>query len=133
TPEKARDVLNILIEKYNNDVIEDKEMIVKATSDFINNRLEVVSMELENVDFTAESLQKNNRLTALASQSNIYLQSERENETKIITTANQLQLIDYMSEHLDQNNKNSDLLPADIGIADNGISQITKNHNELVL
>lgn len=133
TPEKARDVLNKLIERYNNDVVEDKEMIVKATSDFINSRLDVVSMELENVDFTAESLQKSNRLTALASQSNIYLQSERENETKIINTANQLQLIDYMSEHLSENNKNSDLLPADIGIADNGISQITKNHNELVL
>lgn len=76
---------------------------------------------------------KNNRLTALASQSNIYLQSEKENEVKIITTANQLQLVDFMKDHLAENNKNSDLLPADVGIADSGISQLTKSHNELVL
>lgn len=131
--EKAIIVLNKIIEKYNKDVIEDKELIVQITSDFINNRLEIVSSELENVDFTAENLQKNNRLTALASQSNIYLQSEKENEVKIITTANQLQLVDFMKDHLAENNKNSDLLPADVGIADSGISQLTKSHNELVL
>ncbi|MEZ4855967.1 MAG: polysaccharide biosynthesis tyrosine autokinase [Gelidibacter sp.] len=131
--EKARLVLNKLIEKYNDDVVKDKEAIIKETSDFITNRLEVVSAELEQVDFTAENLQKNNRLTALASQSNIYLQSEKENESKIINTSNQLQLIDYMSDHLAEHNSNSDLLPADIGIADNAVSQITKSHNELVL
>ena len=85
------------------------------------------------MDFTAEKLQKDNRLTALQAQSSIYLQSERENESKIISTANQLQLIDFMSDHLQENNSNSDLLPADVGIADSNISEITKIHNELVL
>jgi capsular exopolysaccharide synthesis family protein len=131
--EKARLILDKLIEKYNEDVINDKEEVIKVTSNFITNRLDIVSNELEQVDFTAETLQKNNRLTDLASQSNIYLQSERENETKIIQTANQLQLIDYMSDHLSEHNSASDLLPADVGIADNSVSQITKNHNDLVL
>ncbi|MEZ4793623.1 MAG: polysaccharide biosynthesis tyrosine autokinase [Gelidibacter sp.] len=131
--EKARLILDKLIEKYNNDVINDKEQVIKVTSDFITNRLDIVSNELEQVDFTAETLQKNNRLTALASQSNIYLQSERENETKMIQTANQLQLIDYMKDHLSEHNSTSDLLPADVGINDNAVAQLTKNHNELVL
>ncbi|MGG5486089.1 GumC family protein [Gaetbulibacter sp. PBL-D1] len=131
--EKARLILNKLIEKYNEDVINDKEQIVKATSDFINNRLNVVSNELEQVDFTAENLQKNNRLTALSSQANIFLESEKINEEKIINTSNQIQLIDYMSDHLSENNSNSDLLPPDVGIADSDVSQITKIHNELVL
>ncbi|MEZ4802646.1 MAG: polysaccharide biosynthesis tyrosine autokinase [Gelidibacter sp.] len=131
--EKARMILDKLIEKYNQDVIKDKEEVIKVTSDFITNRLDVVSNELEQVDFTAETLQKNNRLTALASQSNIYLESERQNETKIIETANQLQLVDYMKDHLAEHNKPSDLLPADVGIADNSVSQLTKSHNDLVL
>ncbi|MCK7591044.1 polysaccharide biosynthesis tyrosine autokinase [Subsaxibacter sp. CAU 1640] len=131
--EKARLILDKLIEKYNQDVINDKEEVIKITSDFITNRLEVVSNELEQVDFTAETLQKNNRLTALASQSNIYLESERQNENKIIETANQLQLVDYMKDHLSEHSKPSDLLPADVGIADNSVSQITNTHNELVL
>ena len=131
--DKAKLILDKLIEKYNEDVISDKQLIVQATSDFINNRLNIVSNELEQVDFTAETLQKNNRLTALASQSDIFLQSEKENESKLITTANQIQLIDYMKDHINQKNSNSDLLPADVGIADNSVAQITKSHNELVL
>ncbi|WP_431137531.1 GumC family protein [Psychroserpens mesophilus] len=131
--QKAALILDKLVEKYNNDVIEDKEKIVKATSDFINNRLNVVSNELEQVDFTAETLQKNNRLTALASQADIFLQSEKANDAKIINTSNQIQLIDYMKDHLNNNESDSDLLPADVGIADNSVMQITKSHNELVL
>ncbi|SDS38526.1 capsular exopolysaccharide family [Formosa sp. Hel1_31_208] len=130
---KAALILDKLVEKYNNDVIEDKEKIVTATSDFINNRLNVVSNELEQVDFTAENLQKNNRLTALASQADIFLQSEKANDVKIITTSNQIQLIDYMKDHLKDSDSDSDLLPADVGIADNSVMQITKSHNELVL
>ncbi len=131
--EKARLVLDKLIEKYNADVIKDKEEVIKITSDFITNRLDVVSSELGQVDFTAETLQKNNRLTALSSQSNIYLESERANENQIIQTTNQLQLVDYMKDHLSEHQKASDLLPADVGISDNAVSQLTKNHNDLVL
>lgn len=130
---KAALVLDKLVEKYNDDVIEDKEKIVKTTSDFINNRLDVVSNELEQVDFTAENLQKNNRLTALASQADIFLQSEKANDAKIINTSNQIQLIEYMKDHLNNNESENDLLPADVGIADNSVMQITKSHNELVL
>lgn len=131
--EKARLILDKLIEKYNVDVIKDKEEVIQVTSNFITNRLDIVSNELEQVDFTAENLQKNNRLTALSSQSNIYLESERENENRIIQTANQLQLVDYMKDHLAEHNKPSELLPSDIGIADNSVSQLTQNHNDLVL
>ena len=131
--DKGRLILDKIVEKYNDNVIEDKQQIVQATSDFINNRLNVVSNELERVDFTAETLQKNNRLTALASQSDIFLQSEKENETKLINTSNQIQLIDYMKDHIANNESGSDLLPADVGITDNSVAQITKSHNDLVL
>lgn len=130
---KAEFILNKLIEKYNNDVINDKEEIIKITSDFISNRLEVVAGELEQVDLTAENMKKNNRLSDLGAQSSIFLQSEKENEAKLITTTNQIQLVDYMTDYLSNNNANSDLLPANVGIADNGVAQLTKSHNELVL
>ncbi|WP_456441542.1 GumC family protein [Psychroserpens sp.] len=131
--EKARLIIDKVIEKYNEDVIIDKEKIVQITSDFITNRLNVVSNELEQVDFTAENLQKNNRLIALGSQSNIFLESERETGARINQTSNQLQLAEFMGDHLQNNESESDLLPADIGITDSNVSQITKSHNDLVL
>ncbi|WP_027126979.1 GumC family protein [Gelidibacter mesophilus] len=131
-PERGIDILNEVIKEYNNDVINDKEEVIQVTSDFINNRLELVFKELEDVDFTAEQLQKKNNLTALGSQANIYLESEKQNEFQINSTANTIQLIDYLQEEIKDNNKSSDLLPSNIGIADSNINQVTKTHNELV-
>lgn len=131
-PNKAIDILNQVIREYNNDVIRDKEEVIKINSDFINNRLELVFKELEEVDFTAEQLQKRNNLTALGSQADIYLQSERQNEYQINNTANTIQLIDYLQQEIKEKNKNSDLLPSNIGIEDPNIAQVTRSHNELV-
>ncbi|WP_235982453.1 GumC family protein [Gelidibacter maritimus] len=131
-PDRAIDILNQIIKEYNNDVILDKEEVIKVTSDFINNRLELVFKELEEVDFTAEQLQKRNNLTALGSQADIYLQSEKQNEFQISSTTNKIQLIDYLQEEIKEKNKRSDLLPANIGIDDSNVSQVTKSHNELV-
>ncbi|MDW5289378.1 polysaccharide biosynthesis tyrosine autokinase [Formosa sp. PL04] len=130
---KSENFLNKLIDKYNNDVVNDKEEVIKVTSDFITNRLNIVSEELEKVDLTAETLKKDNRLSDLTSQSSIFLQSERDNENNLIATTNQIQLIDYMEDHLNSNNSNGDLLPANVGIEDSGISQVTKSHNDLVM
>ena len=130
-PEKAIDILNQLVREYNQDVISDKEEVVRVTSDFINNRLELVFKELEEVDFTAEQLQKKNNLTALGSQANIYLESEKQNEAQISNTTNTIQQLDFLLQETKDNSKKSDLLP-NIGIADASISQVTRNHNELV-
>lgn len=128
---KASLFIDKLIEKYNNDVQNDKQLVVDATSDFINNRLEIVSTELGEVDLSAEDLQKTNKLTDLATQSSLSLQNEKENENKLINTATQIQLIDYMNEQITGNNL--DLLPANIGISDNSVSQLTRQYNQLVL
>lgn len=131
-PNKAIDILNQIIREYNNDVITDKEEVVKVTSEFINNRLELVFRELEEVDFTAEQLQKKNNLTALGSQANIYLESERQNEFQINNTANTIQLIDYLQQEINEDNKNSDYLPSNLGIEDANVNQVTNSYNELV-
>lgn len=130
-PKRSIDVLNQIIKEYNNDVISDKESEIKVTSDFINNRLQVVSKELEEFDFTAEQLQKKNNLTALNSQANLYLESKKATENQINSTSNTLQLIDYLQDEIKQKNKSSDLLPPNI-ISDPNIAQVTKTHNELV-
>jgi capsular exopolysaccharide synthesis family protein len=131
--DKGELILNTLIEKYNSDVVHDKEKVIKITSDFITNRLAMVSQELEQVDLTAENMKQANRLSDLGVQSSIFLQSEKENEAKLVATTNQIQLTEYMSDYLAENNANGDLLPANVGIADNGVAQLTKKHNDLVL
>jgi capsular exopolysaccharide synthesis family protein len=129
--EKAKLFIETLIKKYNDDVQNDKQQVVNATSEFIDNRLDIVSQELGDVDLDAETIQKTNKLTDLATQSNLSLQSESINKDRLMETAMQIQLIDYMSQHISEND--SDLLPTNIGISDNSVSQLTQQYNNLVL
>lgn len=131
--ERAILIVNKLIEKYNEDVVNDKDEVVRVTSEFINNRLTIVTNELDQVDLTAESLKRDNRLSDLGAQSSIFLQNEKENEAKLIATSNQVQLIDYMSEYISDESRESDLLPSNIGISDASVAQTTNSYNELVL
>ncbi|MCX7549495.1 GumC family protein [Xanthomarina sp. F2636L] len=131
--EKASLFLDKLIEKYNEDVQNDKQLVVDATSEFISKRLEIVSAELGDVDLNAETVQKTNKLTDLATQSNIYLESERQNESRLVETAMQIQLIDYMNQHINKDKSDTELLPSNIGIADNSVEQLTQQYNNLVL
>ncbi|MFT6127013.1 MAG: capsular exopolysaccharide synthesis family protein [Patiriisocius sp.] len=130
---KAKDIVDALIVEYNDYVIENKKQVVKLTSDFINNRLEIIAQELSQVDLTAETAKKDNRLTDLAGQSSIFLQSEKELKSQQISTSTQLQLIDYTKDYLSENNDNSSLIPANLSFDDNSINELTKRHNDLVI
>ncbi|WP_221892456.1 GumC family protein [Winogradskyella flava] len=129
---RALDYLNELIIEYNNDVLKDKEEIVQVTSDFITNRLQKVSKELEQVDYTAEELQKRNNLTALGAQADLNLQTNKQLESQISSTSTNIQLISFLQEEIQAEDRNSDMLPADIGIGDASTAQIIRSHNEFV-
>ncbi len=130
---KGIDILNSLINEYNTLVIGNKNAVVKATSDFINNRLQDVSQELSEVDLTSESIKQDNRLTDLNSQSSIFLQTERNLENQITATTTEMQMIDYMTDYLKENSGNGQLVPSNVNFQDNTIASITQKHNDLVM
>jgi capsular exopolysaccharide synthesis family protein len=130
--QKAVDYLNELIKEYNNDVLYDKEEVVRVTSDFINKRLAQVSKELSDVESNAELIQKQNNLTALDAQANINLQSRQQLGQQISSTNNNIQMITFLQEEMNEDDKLSDALPENIGIGDSGTSQIIRSYNELV-
>ena len=131
--EKGVEIINSLIKEYNIQIIEKKNKVVDETSNFINNRLQIVSSELSQVDLTAEIIKKDNRLTDLSTQSDIFLQSERDIESQLRSTQTELQMIEYMNNYLKENNGSGDLIPANISFADNSINEITQQHNDLVI
>lgn len=131
-PKKAIDVLNELIKQYDQDILKDKEQVVKVTSDFINKRLEQLSEELGEVETNAELIEKQNSLVALNSQADINLQTKKQLENQIATTATDIEMISYLEEEINDENKISDMLPANIGIGDGNTAVIIKSHNELV-
>jgi len=129
---KSEDILNTLIVKYNEGVIQEKVDNTKRTANFINDRLDAITVELSQFDMTAETVRKTNRLTDLQAQSSLYLESERQTEARLAETETQIKLVGAMSDFLEQNKDLSKTIPLNIGIQDNAFNEITSRVNNLV-
>jgi len=130
--EKARDILNQVVMEYNRDVIDDKNMIARNTANFINERLAIINEELDSVESGKETFKKQNLLTDIESESQLFVQNASDFNQKLEEINTQLELTDAMMEYIATNSK-SDLLPANLGISETGVNEQINEYNELVL
>lgn len=128
---KAMDILNNLVSQYNKTAIDDQKKISKNTDDFINQRIEDISLELTSADLGIETYKTDNKLTDIGLEAGLVLESNSQIDKKIVDLTAQLKLIDYMQAHMKTNN--TELIPSNLGLRDKTTSQATLNYNKLLL
>ena len=129
---KAEDFLNELVRKYNERAISLKEELSKSTSDFVTKRLEIISKELSNVDLNAETFKTRYRLSDVASETGLNIQSGQEIENQIIQTSTQLKKLEYLKDFVSTKDANQ-LIPMDAVMANSNVGGLTQNYNELMM
>jgi len=133
--EKAEHFLNNLVEIYNQEAVEDKNMISESTQNFIQERLKSITTELGAVEADAEGFKKANSLTDLVTDASLFVQTASEFEKALITAETQLRVVDVMTDFMRTKTK-ADLVPANIIPTENVggmINPIVVKHNDLVL
>src|SRR5690606_30897113 len=129
--QKAELILNSLIDQYNKDVMEDKTRLSKATTAFIDSRLELISKNLSEADSKVADYKDQNNMVDMSSEVQLYMQNASENERKLIEFQTQLRLADMMGGAITGNE--GVLLPSNIGLDDESIQSSIKSYNDLVL
>ena len=129
--EKAEDLLNTVIEIYNQDAIDDKNFISKKTQEFIAGRLEIIAAELGDVERDAEGFKKSNRLTDIVSDAGVYLQNSVDFEKALIETETQVRIVGSMIDFM--NTSTNEAIPSNIIPNDNTASALIVEHNQLVI
>jgi len=131
--QRGKAFINNLIEQYNADGINDKKLIAQATTDFLDERLLLISTELKAIETTASQYKTNKGMVDVnAGASNIYLQSSSLAESDMVTANTQVTLVDYMLQGLNNSNL-ADPLPGNIGLSDPSIVNMIGEYNNLVL
>ncbi|HEY9169459.1 MAG TPA: polysaccharide biosynthesis tyrosine autokinase [Lutibacter sp.] len=128
---KAEEILNSLVGQYNNDAVLDKNLTAKNTDEFINKRILIVNEELSNVEKGAEQFKTENKLTDLATEAGLAVQSKSETEKKVLELSTQLKLAEFVSDYVNANP--GQLIPANLGIGDASVDGNTEKYNQLVL
>ena len=130
--QKAEDILNTLIEVYNEKWIQDKNQIAVSTSQFIGDRLSVIENELGNVDENIAGYKSEHLLPDVQAASSLYLSQSAENKKELLALNSQLSTAQYIRKEL--NNKElSQLLPTNSGIANVNIESQIGEYNTMVL
>lgn len=131
--QRAEEFLNTLISVYNENWVKDKNQIAISTSQFINERLQVIESELGNVDSNISTYKSENLIPDVEASSQMYMNTANEANIQITELNNQLYMARYIRDHINNRNSKDQLLPANSGINSAAIEQQINDYNEKML
>ena len=119
--ERAEDMLNMLVNVYNEEAIRDKNQVAVNTANFINERLIIISRELGDVESDLESFKRENQMVDISSTASMYMGESQKYNSSALELETQLRLAQYIKEYLTDPQKETDLIPSNTGISDMNI------------
>ena len=129
--EYARNVLNEIIDVFNNDGIRDRQLIHKRTIDFVNDRYVYLSDELESIELEKQSYKVSNNIVDIVANSNISLERNLKSEETLFANENQIFLVNNLLDEL--SSFEFELLPSNIGIENIEVNSLVNSYNDLFL
>lgn len=133
SPERAADLINNLIDVYNERWIDSRNKVSVATNKFINERLVSLERELGSVDADIANYQSEHLLPDVQQAASIYMMDNQNADKQLLDLNNQLQISRYMRQYLSDVAHTKDLLPSNSGIGSNAIELQIKDYNEKLL
>ncbi len=130
---EAEQVLNLLVQVYNELSLWEKTQVAKGASLFIEDRLRILKQELGIVDDSISAYKQTNRITDLEQANSIYLKQQSHSETEMLRLSNQLQMARYILDHLKQTRTNYQLLPTNSGINNVMAEAQIQQYNNMLL
>ncbi|HAD33329.1 MAG TPA: hypothetical protein DCF44_02350, partial [Chitinophagaceae bacterium] len=130
---KGQDVLNNLIKQRNEDAIEDKNLISRNTSDFINERLAYITSELADVEGQEQGFKQSHNIVDLEAQARMSMETDRQVDQKLSEMNTQFKLAEYVYNYVLSHNNNTDLIPANLGLQDATSAGYISTINQLIL
>ena len=130
--EKAQQILDELIYQYNKEAIEDKNLVSRNTAQFIEERLQIITQELDSVETGKEQFKKENQLTDIQAESQLFIENASEFRNRQLEVETQLELVNTMIEYL-KSDDGDGLLPSNLGFEEQGVVSIIQSYNQLVL
>ncbi|MDR0829003.1 MAG: polysaccharide biosynthesis tyrosine autokinase [Prevotellaceae bacterium] len=125
-------IINKLIDIYQNDKITDQNQVSKQMSDFITERLALLTDELKNVEKQVEVYRKQHNMTDVSAQTQVYIQKAGDYEKQIANAEIQLSVVNFIENYL-KKSSDTDLIPAMAEVSDAGFATMISQYNELVL
>ena len=132
-PAKAKDVLSKLIDVYNKEAIEDRNLMATNTLKFLDERLQYLTAGLEGVEKVVEKYKSINGLTDITTQASDYTAQASSYNTQLSEWAIQIDILESLETYLKNANRSNSTVPSTLGIKDETLMGLVTKFNELQL
>ncbi len=130
--DKAKTMINKLVQVYNEDAIEDKNTEFRNTAKFISERIEQVGKDLGEVENQKERFKQSNQISDIETEVKLGLETNAEAKSKELEINAQLELTDALLGYV--SNQNSyQTLPGNLGLNNPSATTNISSYNQLVL
>ncbi|QIL75341.1 GumC family protein [Hymenobacter sp. HDW8] len=132
-PEKARNIINKLIEVYNKEAIEDKNLMATNTLKFLDDRLKYITAELSGVEKGVEKYKSIHGLTDISTQASNYTNQASDYNKQLSEWAIQIDVLESIETYLRKTSGQYSMVPSSLGIQDPTLMSLITKFNELQL
>lgn len=132
-PERSELLINEIIKTYNTDSKEDSNQIAEITAQFITDRLEIISTDLEGVDRNLEQFKTANKINDAEAEAGIYLNDALNVDRQVVELGAQLQIVQQLKQSLSSDKNVLLPTPTSIGIENRNLPDAINAYNMLVL
>ena len=129
-PERARDYLNRLGEVYNDDANVDNLAEASRTADFIDERLGIISKELNTTEAELEQYKRASGITDYAADTRMDAGQQLSYENQIVDVSTQMNLLDYLIDYVNNPSNHLQVIPSNVGLKDPTLASMISKYNE---
>lgn len=132
-PQLGKDILNQLMEEYSKQNVEDKNQTAARTVSFVNERLNLITRELGDVEKDLQKYKQQNNVVNLESQSQLYLSTQSDLDKQSSQLEVQKHILGYLQEYMGNEQNKFEVVPTSLGIEDATLNDLIRMYNELQL
>lgn len=132
-PRRGIDFINMLVALYNEDANNDKNEVAAKTAQFIDDRIGIINQELGTTESQLASFKQQAGLTDLSSDAQLALKKNSAYQQKQAENATQIRLITFLKSYINDPKNEMEVIPANVGLADQGLSDLIIKYNDLLI
>jgi len=131
--EEGKDILDAIIKEYNQQNIDEKNKVAANTIRFIEERLALVTSELEGVEGELKDYRNKYQILDLEKQSEAFFADYRDNQKAIDLLGDKMRILHWLQKYLQDEANKDRLVPTNLGIEDLTLVALVAKYNELQL
>jgi tyrosine-protein kinase Etk/Wzc len=132
-PDLGKAIINQLMVEYQKLNVEDKRQMASQTISFINERLNIITKELGDVEKDLQKYKQEKGITNLQSQSELYVGGQVDVENNIRGQEVKKTILRYLQEYIANDSNQNVVVPTTLGISEPTLLQQVSQYNELQL